>query len=128
MKNRIFLPALLSLLIPVAATAADTGAAKAAPAKPAAGKAAAGKNANLSPADRKALAEEERDRLTREKQEMDERAKLLETQLQTTQKLVAEKEAYLKQLQDELKALKAAPAAKPATKPAAADSKPAAGK
>lgn len=118
MKNRIFLPALLSLLIPVATSAADTAAAKAAPAKP-----VAGKNANLSPADRKALAEEERDRLAREKQEMDERAKLLETQLQTTRKLVAEKEAYLKQLQDELKALKAAPAATPA-----AASKPATGK
>lgn len=118
--NRIFLTLLLGLAIPMTALAADTSATKPVITQPAA-KNSGGKSANLSPADRKALAEEELDRIARENKEMAERAKLLETQLQTTGKLVAEKDAQLQQLQDELKALKAAPATAPAgAKPAAA--------
>lgn len=56
--------------------------------------------------DKAALIAEEKDRLAREKQEMEARQALLEKQLQTSQKLVAEKEAYMKQLQEEIRKLK----------------------
>lgn len=57
-------------------------------------------------ADRKALIAEEKDRLAREKKELQEREALLTKQLETSQKLTAEKEAYMKQLQEEIKKLK----------------------
>ncbi len=57
-------------------------------------------------ADRKALIAEEKDRLAREQKELKEREALLTKQLETSQKLTAEKDAYLKQLQEEIKKLK----------------------
>ncbi len=74
-------------------------------ARPALHKKAAAKQ--MAAADRLAITAEEKDRLAREKKEMEERAALLQLQLETSKKLVAEKEAYLKQLQNDIKALKA---------------------
>lgn len=63
-------------------------------------------DAKKATADRKALIAEEKDRLAREKKELQEREALLTKQLETSQKLTAEKEAYMKQLQEEIKKLK----------------------
>lgn len=57
--------------------------------------------------DQKTMAAEEKDRLAREKKEMEERAALLKKQLETHKQLVLEKDAYLKQLQEEIQKLKA---------------------
>lgn len=56
--------------------------------------------------DEQAMAAEEMDRLTRENAEMRARAELLEKQLKTGKDLAAEKDAYIKKLQDEIRALK----------------------
>lgn len=116
MKRLLLTPLILALSAgPALAADATTHAKAKADAKPA--------TSTMSKADRKALAAEERDRLAREKKDLVERQKLLETQLQTSQKLVAEKDALLKQLQDEIAAIKAG---KPVPADKAADSKPAA--
>jgi hypothetical protein len=56
--------------------------------------------------DEQAMAAEEMDRLARENAEMRARAELLEKQLKTGQDLAAEKDAYIKKLQDDIRALK----------------------
>lgn len=70
----------------------------------AAGTAHAGKPADT---DRQAAIAEEKDRLAREKREMEEREASLRKQLTTSEQLVAEKEAYLQQLRQQLKDAKA---------------------
>lgn len=55
--------------------------------------------------DDRAMAAEEMDRLKRENAEMRERATLLEQQVRTGRDLAAEKDAYIRKLQDEINAL-----------------------
>lgn len=88
----------MMLLVTGPALAVDT-------AQPAPNKKAAAKQ--LAAADRLAITAEEKDRLAREKKEMEARAALLQQQLETSKKLVAEKEALLKQIQNDIKTLKA---------------------
>lgn len=57
-------------------------------------------------ADTRAMMQEERDRLAREKQEMLEREALLRKQLQTHDKLLKEQEAHLEDLKRQLRELK----------------------
>ncbi|MFZ5724097.1 MAG: hypothetical protein ACOY33_10620 [Pseudomonadota bacterium] len=93
--KHLFLASLFLSLLSAPVVAADGKKAKSAKA-----------DSNLSLADRKALADEELDRLAREKKEMSERADALEAQLETSQQLIDEKEALLKQLQAEIAAIK----------------------
>lgn len=57
-------------------------------------------------ADTRAMVQEERDRLAREKREMLEREALLRKQLQTHDKLLKEQEAHLEDLKRQLRELK----------------------
>lgn len=95
--QRILLLSLSLLLASAPAMAADA-------AKPAKKPA---KESSMSLEDRKAAADEEKDRLAREKKDLVDREKALNTQLDTSKKLVTEKDALIKQLQAEIAALKA---------------------
>lgn len=92
-RTALALLAIASLAVGVA-TAADK------PASPTTKK-------TVATTDQKTMAAEEKDRLAREKKEMEERAALLKKQLETHKQLVLEKDAYLKQLQEEIQKLKA---------------------
>lgn len=95
--QRILLLSLSLLLASGPAMAADA-------AKPAKKPA---KESSMSLEDRKAAADEEKDRLAREKKDLLDREKALKNQLDTSKKLVTEKDALIKQLQAEIAALKA---------------------
>jgi len=95
--QRILLLSLSLLVASVPAVAADA-------AKPAKKPA---KESSMSLEDRKAAADEEKDRLAREKKDLLDREKALQGQLDTSKKLVSEKDALIKQMQAEIAALKA---------------------
>lgn len=96
--KHLTLPLCLALLVTGPALAVDT-------ARPVPNKNAAAHQ--TSAAEQLSLAAEEQDRLAREKKEMEARAALLQQQLVTSKKLLAEKEAWMKKLQEEIKTLKA---------------------
>ncbi len=72
--------------------------------------AASTKNAKASASleDQLAVADEEQDRLARQRKDLKEREDALQSQLDTSNKLIAEKDALIKKLEEQIKALKAA--------------------
>lgn len=114
--KRLVILSLATLMFSVPAGADDTSkAAKKKAARP-----------DISASDRKAMIAEEKDRLAREKKDLSEREQALQSQLDTSKKLVSEKEALIKQLQEQIAAAKAGKPI-PEDKPAVEDRK-AAGK